>query len=91
MDGGVYPWAMRRDFDDYTVVVVANLTLDPWPLLAITLSRDGRALERIERLTAGGEWESCEPAEREGDEAQVRLTFDAPIAPNDMVVYALWG
>jgi len=91
VEGGVYPWATRRDYDEYTVVAVANLTLDEWPELTMTLSRDGRGFERIEALDGDGTWRTCKPAKREETDGHVKLTFDRRIAPTDMGVYTLWS
>ena len=91
VEGGVYPWATRRDYGEYTIVAVANLTLDAWPRLTMTLSTDGRAFERIEALEGDGTWRTCEAAKREEGEGHVKLTFDRPIEPTGLAVYTLWS
>jgi len=91
VEADAWPWAVRRDYDEYTIVAVANLTLDPWTEFAMTLSLDGRRFGKIERAHDDGAWKKCPPHKREELDGHATLSFNSPVAPADMIVYALWA
>lgn len=91
VDGGVYPWAIRHDYPEYTIIAVANLSLDPWPQLTMTLSTENRTFDRVERAHTDGTWKPCKPVDCKQDERHVTLTFDLPVPPTDIAVFALWA
>ena len=90
VEADAWPWAIRRDYDDYTLVAVANLTLDPWPGFAMTLSVDGRRFDKIERAHGDGAWKKCPAHKREELDGHVKLTFNSTVSPTDMAVHTLW-
>jgi hypothetical protein len=52
---GAYPLAFRKDCDDFTLIGMFNLSLDPWPSARFTLS-DDRDFTTVMILDRSGQW-----------------------------------
>ena len=52
---GAYPLAFRKDCDDFTLLGMFNLSLDPWPFARFTLNGD-RDFTTVMILDRSGQW-----------------------------------
>lgn len=59
VNGGVYPLAFRKNCDDFTLLGLFNLSLDPWTDAHFELAA-AQPPTRIEVLTATGKWQTTE-------------------------------
>lgn len=80
---------LRRDYDGYTLVGIANLETDEWPRLEMTLASDAGLPARVLMPDDAGRWRAVRPAEVTQQRDGIRLVLDAGLAALDFTAIVL--
>ena len=89
VEGGAQMLPMRTDYEDYTLVSVANLTSDTWDHIAITLDERECSFGEVKMVTDEGVWVKAPVDECTRKGQHLRLRLATPLDPLGLAAFLL--
>ena len=75
---GVYPWVLRKDFGEETLLGFFNLTLDAWRFVELELS-EKRSVDRLQVLSQAGRWKTDSALAAGKSAGRYTVRYDKPV------------
>ena len=89
VQGGVYPLALRKDCEEFTLLGLFNLTLDRWPYVKFEF-QDERVIDKMEILTQAGQWEQSEKLSRELSNGRICVRYNDSVQNSQPLFVTVW-
>jgi len=89
VSGGPHSLPMRTDYDNYSIVTVANNSPDTWPNITIEFATSGRRVREILILDRSGKWLQAPCSNIKQNSGRLIFKVDSPLEYMDLAAFCL--